>query len=60
MRNGFNYISFGLKLYNLRAERGWTLESAATKIGCAACSLCVWESGKQAPHLSHFANICRA
>lgn len=60
MRNGFDYMGFGLRLYSLRDERGWTLERAASKIGCAPCSLCIWESGKQAPQLRHIANICKA
>ena len=60
MKSKFDYTAFGLKLYNLRSERGWTLESASHHIGCAPCSLCTWESGKYTPQLKYVAGICKA
>ncbi|SRR5579875_603766 len=48
------------KLVEARARKGWSLETAAERIGCAPNTLSRWELGVMAPSAYHRARICQA
>src|SRR6266566_7624785 len=48
------------KLRAARKAKGWTIETAAEKVGVSVVTFSRWENGTQTPYLSTVRGICKA
>lgn len=53
-------MDFGLRLKNLRLDRGFTQQSLADKIGVSAITIRNWEHDKKKPNMDAIINIAEA
>lgn len=54
------YFSVGLRLYEARQAKDWTLLQLSKRTGASASALCCYEAGKQVPRIDRLRDICAA
>lgn len=54
------YFSVGLRLYEARQAKGWSMVQLSERTGAAPGAICAYEAGEQVPRIDRLRDLCVA